>query len=415
MTPDRPSIREALDPGRVVEGLRELHRLTGDGDGAHRLCWTDTWVKARAWLAEQLEGLPVERHIDQAGNCWVTLAGDVDEAVIVGSHLDSVPGGGWLDGALGVVAGLEVLRAVAADGRPRRTLRLVDWADEEGSRFGYDSLGSSAVAGTLDVEHARSMTDREGHALPEVLRAHGVDLDRALEAGAELDGAVAYLELHIEQGPVLERLGLPLAAVVGTVGVERHIVTFRGQTAHAGSTPMADRQDSLAAAAKVILNVREAAIADGGLATVGRAVTRPGIPVAVAGEAELIVDQRHLDAAVLSGMLADAQAHAAQVAADEDVDVAWRHLWGIHPIEFDPAVVDVVAASIADLGLTAHRMPSGPLHDAAEIARTGVPTGMLFVQSLRGLSHTKEEDTRPQDLELAVRATSLAVDRLLAS
>ena len=134
MTP--AGTRSALDPGRVVDELRALHRLTGDADGAHRLCWTDTWTQARAWFADKLEGLPVDRHIDQAGNCWVTLRGELDEAVVVGSHLDSVPGGGWLDGALGVMAGLEVLRAIAAGRRPRRTLRLVDWADEEGSRFG---------------------------------------------------------------------------------------------------------------------------------------------------------------------------------------------------------------------------------------------------------------------------------------
>jgi N-carbamoyl-L-amino-acid hydrolase len=406
--------RRALDPARVVEELRELHRLTGDDDGAHRLCWTDTWARARRWFAGKLDGLPVKRHVDPAGNCWVTLRGELDEAVVVGSHLDSVPGGGWLDGTLGVLAGLEVLRAVAGDGRPRRTLKLVDWADEEGSRFGYGMLGSSAVSGTLDVEHARSLTDRDGEALPDVLRRHGVELDRALDARSQIDGVVAYLELHIEQGPVLERMGLPLAAVRGTVGVERHVVTFAGQTAHAGSTPMADRRDSLAAAARLLLAVREQAVAAGGLATVGRAVTRPGIPVAVAGETELIVDQRHLEAEVLAAMLADAGAEASRIAREEGVDVRWSRLWAIHPIAFDPAVIDAVAAAIADLGATAHRMPSGPLHDAAEVARAGVPTAMLFVQSLRGLSHTKEEDTRPADLELAVRAMSLAVDRLLA-
>jgi len=407
--------RPALDPARVVEELRELHRLTGDADGAQRLCWTETWARARAWFAGKLEPLPVEREIDEAGNCWVTLPGARDEAVVVGSHLDSVPGGGWLDGALGVLAGLEALRAVAAGGRPPRTLKLVDWADEEGSRFGHGMLGSSAAAGTLDVEHARSLADGDGNALPDVLRAYGVELDRAPQARARLGGTVAYLELHIEQGPVLERLGIPLAAVVGTVGVERHVVTFRGQTAHAGSTPMADRRDSLAAAARVLLAAREHAVAAGGLATVGRAVTRPGIPVAVAGETELIVDQRHLEAGAVAGLLARAQAEAARIARDEDVSVEWRRLWSIEPIAFDPAVVDVVAAAIADVGAPVHRMPSGPLHDAAEMARAGVPTAMLFVQSLRGLSHTKEEDTRPADIELAVRAMSRAVDRLLGA
>jgi hydantoinase/carbamoylase family amidase len=405
--------RPALRPARVVEELRELHRLTADDGGAQRLCWTDAWARARAWFADKLDGLPVEREVDAAGNVWVTLPGERDEAVLVGSHLDSVPGGGWLDGALGVLGGLEIMRAVAADGQPRRTLKLVDWADEEGSRFGHGMFGSSAVTGRLDLDHARSLADRDGNRLPNVVREHGVELDRVPEARARLNGAAAYFELHIEQGPVLERMGIPLAAVVGTVGVERHVVIFRGQTAHAGSTPMPDRRDSLAAAARLVLAARERAVAGGGLATVGRAVTRPGIPVAIAGESELILDQRHLDADVLAGLLEGAREEADGIAGEEGVTVEWRRLWGIEPIAFDAGMVEAVAAAIEDVGAPVHRMPSGPLHDAAEIARAGVPTAMLFVQSLHGLSHTKEEDTRPGDLELAVRALSRAVDRLL--
>lgn len=406
--------RAALRPERAVAELRELHRRTGDDTGAHRLCWTETWADARRWLADKVAELPVQRHVDAAGNAWVTLRGELDEAVIVGSHLDSVPDGGWLDGALGVVAGLEVLRAVAADGRPRRTLRLVDWADEEGSRFGYGMVGSGAAAGTLDVAHARTLRDQAGEALPDVLRAHGVDLARAPEARRELDDAVAYVELHIEQGPVLEARGLPLAAVVGTVGVARHVVTFTGRASHAGSTPMDDRRDALAAAARLILAVREQAVAADALATIGRALTRPGIPVAVAGETELVVDQRHLDADVLAGLVADARRASEAIAAEERVDVCWERLWGIEPIAFDAAIVDVVAQAIAGTGAPVHRMPSGPLHDAAEIARAGVPTAMLFVQSLGGLSHNAAEDTAPEHLELSVRALALAVDALLA-
>lgn len=403
----------SVDAARTVRELRELHALTGDADGAQRVCWTPTWRRARDWYAAKLDGLPVERTVDAAGNVWTTLPGDTAESVVVGSHLDSVPGGGWLDGALGVLAGLEVLRGVAAQGRPRRTLRIVDWADEEGTRFGYGMLGSSAVSGTLDVEHARALRDREGARLPDVLLENGVDLDRMGEASSGLENAVAYVELHIEQGPVLERLGQPLAAVTGTIGVERHSVTFDGQTAHAGSTPMEDRRDTVMAAARFVHEVRDDAVREDGRATVGRIVTEPGIPVAVPGRTTLVLDQRHADADTLARLLGRAEDTAARIAAEEDVTVSWQRIWGIEPIGFDASIVRAIEDGIATVGAPPYVMPSGPLHDAAEVARAGVPTGMLFVKSLRGLSHTNDEDSDEADLRLSVEALAAIVERLL--
>lgn len=405
----------ALQPARVLADLRELRELTSNEHGAQRLCWTPTWARAREWFQDNLAGLPVESELDPAGNRWITLRGADERSVVLGGHIDSVPNGGWLDGALGLLAGLEVLRAAAADGTPALTLKLVDWADEEGVRFGYDSLGSSAASGTLDLERARTLHDRDGAALPDVVRRYGVELDRMPEARAWLAGAVGYLELHIEQGPVLERLGLPLATVVGTVGVERHVVRFTGQSAHAGSTPMEGRRDALAAAARLALAVREPAVAAGGLATVGRCVAVAGIATAVAGEAELTLDQRHLDAGTLADLLAQARRAAEQIAAEERVSVEWSRLWGIAPIDFDPDLIAAVDAAVADVAGQSHRLPSGPLHDAAEVARAGVPAAMLFVQSLRGLSHAKEEDTRPEHIELSVRALASATRRVIGS
>src|SRR6188508_2601493 len=228
----------AIDPGRVVADLRELRSLTGDDDGAQRVAWTDTWKTANDWLRDELaaiDGVSVES--DAAGNLWATAPGDSERFLIIGGHLDSVPDGGWLDGVLNVLAGLEVLRAQAPESRPL-TLKLVSWADEEGARFGRSLLGSSATAGTLDPDAVRGLTDRDGTTLPDALAAQGVDLDRMGESHARLEGAVAYLELHIEQGPVLEQLGLPLGAVLGTFGVQRHRVTFTGAHAHAGASPM---------------------------------------------------------------------------------------------------------------------------------------------------------------------------------
>src|SRR5207249_5701743 len=278
-----------LDPARTVAELRELQELTGDENGAQRVAWTETWATARKWLDKKISDLPVEKTCDAAANQWFTLPGDSERAVLIGGHIDSVPNGGWLDGALNVVAGVEVLRRIAEEGLPAVTVRLVNWADEEGARFGRSLFGSSAAAGSMaDQDELRARTDANGTALPEALREHGVDLDRALEARSQLEGAAAYLELHIEQGPVLESVDLPLGVVLGTFGVERHQVTFRGQAAHAGSTPMDKRRDALAGAARLELEIREIAkrTGEGAVCTMGGVVTKPGIVTSVVETAE---------------------------------------------------------------------------------------------------------------------------------
>jgi N-carbamoyl-L-amino-acid hydrolase len=411
-----------LDPKRTVAELRELQDLTGDENGAQRVAWTDTWERAREWLREKLAGLPLEEQIDEAGNQWWTLRGTSERAVLIGGHIDSVPNGGWLDGALNVVAGVEVVRRLAEDGKPATTVRLVNWADEEGARFGRSLFGSSAAAGSMDdQDELRSRRDGDGIALPDALREHGVDLDRALEARRQLEGAEAYLELHIEQGPALESLGLPLGVVLGTFGVERHQVTFTGQAAHAGSTPMDKRRDALAGAAKLELEIREIAkrTGEGAVCTIGGVVTKPGIVTSVVETAECLVDQRHLDATKLAEMLSNAEAASRRFAQEEQLEVAWERIWNIEPILFDEELIALADESIRQIAGESHRLPSGPLHDAAEVARAGVPTVMLFVQSLRGLSHTKLEDTKEEHLELSVQAldrlAEKTIDRVAAA
>lgn len=406
-----------LDPSRVVSQLRELQELTGDEHGAQRVAWTDTWNTARAWLDGLLEGTPVEHHRDAAGNDWWTLRGETERAVLIGGHIDSVPNGGWLDGCLNVVAGVEVLRRIAADGTPPVTVRLVNWADEEGARFGRSLFGSSAAAGSMhDQDELRQLHDLDGIALPEALAANGVDLDCAVDAHAELENAAAYLELHIEQGPVLEGMGLPLGAVLGTFGVERWRITWVGQAAHAGSTPMDRRRDALAGAAKLALEIRAIAarVGNGAVCTSGGVVCRPGIVTSVVETAEQLLDLRHLDADGLAELLRQAQEASARFAAEEDLDVSWERIWNIEPILFDQALIDLCDDACKTVSGTSHRLPSGPLHDAAEVARAGVPTVMLFVQSLRGLSHTKLEDTREEHLELAVAALDRLADATIA-
>jgi beta-ureidopropionase / N-carbamoyl-L-amino-acid hydrolase len=411
-----------LDPSRTVTELRELQELTGDEDGAQRLAWTETWERAREWLRSKVMQTGADETVDAAGNQWFTVAGDSDRAVLIGGHIDSVPNGGWLDGALNVMAGLEVLRRIAEEGRPPVTIRLVNWADEEGARFGRSLFGSSAAAGSMaDQDELRVRKDADGVALPDALSAHGVDLDRALEARSELDGAAAYLELHIEQGPVLEAMELPLGVVLGTFGVERHQVTFRGQAAHAGSTPMDKRRDALAGAARLELEIRKVAKAtgDGAVCTMGGVVTKPGIVTSVVETAECLLDQRHLDAAKLAAMLDTAKRASERFASEEQIAVEWERIWNIEPILFDEALIELADQSIREVARTSHRLPSGPLHDAAEVARAGVPTVMLFVQSLRGLSHTKLEDTKEEHLQLSVEAldrlATKTIERVAAS
>jgi len=401
----------SLNPKRTIVELKELRALTGDENGAQRVAWTDTWLKARDWFAAKVKELPIEHHYDAAGNNWVTLKGASEKTLLIGGHLDSVPNGGWLDGALNVLAGLEVLRRIAAEfgGRPPVTVRLVDWADEEGARFGRSLLGSSAFAGTHSIEADRVRKDRDGVKLEDALRRCGVDITKFPEAQKEQKNAKAYLELHIEQGPVLERMGLPLGVVLGTKGVERHIITFHGQEAHSGSTPMNARRDALAAAAKLALEIRNIAKKhEDAVCTMGSVKTFPGIVTAVVGRCEATLDQRDLNANVLAGMYREAQEASKRFATEEHCTVEWSRLWNIEPIAFHPHLLDLCEQAVRETSGRSHRMPSGPLHDAAEVSRAGIPTVMMFVQSLKGISHNKIEDSKEEHLEMSVAA----LDRL---
>ena len=397
--------------------LKELRELTADAEGARRLAWTDTWLRARKWFESKLEGLPVEHHYDPAGNHWVTLQGKTKKCLVLGSHLDSVPNGGWLDGALGFLAGFAVLRRIIEEtgGHPPVTVRLVDWADEEGARFGRSLFGSSAFAGTASIATDRSRTDSTGVRLEDALKKCGVDIDSIGEATRERKEAAAYLELHIEQGPVLERLALPLAAVLGTKGVERHSVTFRGEKAHSGSTPMGARRDALAPAAKLALEIRNiAAQHPDSVCTIGSVKTFPGIVTAVVGRCETTLDQRDLDAKILGNMLKEAREASERFAVEENCTVEWSRIWNIEPVPFHPALIELCEQAIEEVAGLSYRMPSGALHDAAEVARAGIPTVMLFVQSLRGISHNKIEDTKEDHIMLAVQALDRLTTKTMA-
>ena len=404
-----------FDPTRTIAELKELRALTGDENGAQRVAFTPAWAKARAWLETKLTEIPAETHRDEAGNLWATLPGESARALLIGGHIDSVPNGGWLDGCLNTLAGVEILRRVQAEhaGQPPVTVRLVDWADEEGARFGKSLFGSSACSGHLDLSEARTLKDKNGVALPEALREYGIEFENVGACQKELSNAAAYLELHIEQGPVLLDLDLPLGTVLGTFGVERHAITFRGQAAHSGSTPMHRRRDAFLAAAKMAPEVYRITDRHGGVGTIGSCTTKPGIVTSVVEECGITLDQRHLDAGALSRMLHDAKEASARFAREGGVTVGWDRIWNIEPILFHQELAAMSDAAIAEVGASPYRLPSGPLHDAAEVARAGIPTAMMFVQSLQGISHNKIEDTKEEHLEMAVTAFDKLADKAI--
>jgi beta-ureidopropionase / N-carbamoyl-L-amino-acid hydrolase len=395
-----------LNPKRTITDLEELRRLTGDENGAQRVAFTKNWSAARTWLREKLESLPVEIHKDAAGNLWATLSGESQRELLIGGHIDSVPNGGWLDGCLNTLTGVEILRRIDAQyhGKPPVTVRLVDWADEAGARFGKSLFGSSACSGNLNLDEARSLTDADGISLPDALKEIGVEFEHVKESRKELKNAAAYIELHIEQGPILLDLDLPLGVVLGTCGVERHAITFFGQAAHSGSTPMNRRKDAFLAASRMGLEIYQIAERHGGVCTIGSCTTKPGIVTSVVEECRITLDQRHLDSTALANMLGAAKEASEHFAREGNVKVFWDRLWQIEPVPFTRELVSLCDSAIVEAYGRSGSLPSGPLHDAAEVARAGVPTVMMFVQSLLGISHNKIEDTKKEHLELSIVA-----------
>ena len=405
-----------LNPKRTIAELKELRALTGDENGAQRVAFTKTWLAGRAWLREKVAGLPLEIHNDAAGNTWFTLRGASDKSLLIGGHMDSVPNGGWLDGCLNVLAGVEIVRRINAQYHDQApvTVRVVDWADEEGARFGKSLFGSSACSGNLDMDEARGLVDKQGIKLPDALKNVGIEFDRVKDSGQELKNAAAYLELHIEQGPVLLDLDLPLGAVLGTFGVERHAITFHGQAAHSGSTPMNRRKDALLAAAKMSSEIYKIAERSGnGVCTIGSCTTKPGIVTSVVEDCRITLDQRHLDGPALAQMLQEAKEASERFAKEGNVKVSWERLWQIAPRPFNDELISFCDDAIRETCGKSHKLPSGPLHDAAEVATAGVPTVMMFVQSLHGISHNKIEDTKEEHLELCVTALDKLAEKAM--
>jgi N-carbamoyl-L-amino-acid hydrolase len=403
-----------IDAWRVIGDLRELAGRTSDDRGAQRLAWSQTWREARGFLGELLAEIGIEPELDPAANLWARLDGADPgaPALALGSHLDSVPDGGWLDGAFGVMAALGVLRAWAASSEPPpRPLLLVDWADEEGARFGRSLFGSSAWTGTFGPTELEAVRDADGELAADVLAVNGVELGSLGEPLGERPGA--YLELHIEQGPVLEAEGHPVSAVAGCAGVERRRLRFHGQASHAGTTPMDVRRDPGLVAFASGLSVERIARQHGGVGTTGVLTLRPGIPTAVPQSAELVVDLRHRDSGELEAMLDEAIDFAREASEARGCEASDEEVWRIAPVRFDPGLVEIASDVVRGAGGRPEPLTSGALHDAAEVARV-VPAAMMFCPSVGGISHAAAEDTEEGDLVVAIEAFGALAARVLS-
>jgi N-carbamoyl-L-amino-acid hydrolase len=384
---------------RLLADLEALAKVGDTGDGGNcRLALTDEDAGGRELVVGWMRNLGLDVRVDRIGNVVSTRAGadPTLDPVMTGSHVDTVRTGGRYDGTLGVLAGLEVVRALDDAGvRTRRPLAVAFFTDEEGSRFAPDMLGSFVYVGGMPLEDALDIVGVDGAVLGDELERIGWAGDAAVPGPAPH----AYVELHIEQGPVLEEQGITIGAVTGVQGISWQELTITGQANPAGTTPMRLRRDAGYAAARVATFVRDLAHDLGGhqVGTVGRLDLHPDLVNVVAARAMLTVDLRNTEQPVLDEAERRLRDHVAALAADEGVDVAWRRLAQFEPVAFDPAVIDLVERTARGRGHSVLRLPSGAGHDAQMFARV-CPTGMVFVPSRGGVSHNPAEYTEPDHL-----------------
>jgi beta-ureidopropionase / N-carbamoyl-L-amino-acid hydrolase len=384
---------------RLLADLMTLAEVGDTGDGGNcRLALTDEDAGGRELVVGWMRDLGLSVRVDRIGNVVATRPG-LDPSlspVMTGSHIDTVRTGGRYDGTLGVLAGLEVVRALDDAGiRTRRPVAVAFFTDEEGSRFAPDMLGSLVYVGGMPLEDALDIVAIDGAVLGDELERIGWAGDAAVPGPAPH----AYVEIHIEQGPVLEEQGITIGAVTGVQGISWQELTITGQSNHAGTTPMRLRHDAAFAAASVVTFVRELARDLGGhqVGTVGRLSLHPDLVNVLAARAVLTVDLRNTDASALASAESRLRAHVDDLASAEGVTVAWRRLAQFDPVAFDPAVIDLVESTATRLGHSVLRLPSGAGHDAQMLARV-CPTGMVFVPSHAGISHNPAEYTAPDDL-----------------
>ena len=382
---------ERVSFARLRADLEALGRIgRGPGGGITRPSFSDADMQARRWFMGRLRDAGLEPRVDGAGNISART-GDGGPAVFLGSHLDSVPNGGMFDGALGTLAALEALRVVRERGlRLKRPLELVAFTDEEGAFGGF--FGSYAFTGALTAEMIRAQQDVRGLRLVEVMGRHGLDAMEALRARRDPAAMHAYLELHIEQGPILERLGVPIGIVEAICGIRRFGVSYRGRADHAGTTPMDARKDAMVAGADLVLRARHLGLeaAPHGRATVGIFRVEPGVANIVPERAELILEVREQSPAALEALAGRGTELARSVAAAWALEATIEPLLRIDPVPMHPAVQAAIATAAGGLGLMVHCMPAGAGHDAQVMGRVA-RAGMVFVPCRDGRSHSPLE------------------------
>jgi allantoate deiminase len=389
--------------------LQEAARIGAEDGGVSRFAWTPELAEANTWLVGRLESLGLETEIDSAGNVFGRWYEGEGKAVLVGSHLDTVPRGGRYDGALGVLAAVEVVRALKQSGASlRRPLWVVSFNDEEGSRFQTGMLGSRAFVGDLDLDDWRK------RGVAEAMAVSGFDFERLREARG-IDEVGSYLELHIEQGPVLEQEGVDLGIVTGIAGLLGFRVRLTGEANHAGTTPMSSRRDALAGASRVVLALRdEARSREDMTANVGILTVAPGGFNVIPGTAELTIDVRAGAANAFARAEEFVRQTLERVAEEERLELEVAETHRKPPTPLDPELRELLAKAAAAEGARVRRMPSGAGHDAMVLA-THVPAAMLFVPSRAGVSHSPEEYTAPELCELGARVLTRAVSSLVAN
>lgn len=413
----------------VISNLKELAKLTSNEEGAQRVAWGPVWSKSRDWFIKKCQEMGARVEKDSAGNVWAFLSSEQGafpsrtKSIVIGSHLDSVPNGGWLDGALGVITALEALRVYSTlppEIKSKYSIYAVDWADEEGARFGYSLAGSSAATGVLDINDISMRVDNQGKIFSQVLLENQIDINKMLDASKELKkrNIATYLELHIEQGPILESKNMPVSAVDVVKGTNRFYIKFSGQSAHAGSFPVPQRKDAFLAAAEAALEFKKIALKYNSVCTVGQVNVLPNVPTIVPSRCTISLDQRSVDILTLNEMYKEAQEAVARIAKENKVQVSWDKVFYIAPTIFNKELVSLCCQAIKeetgsrDLLDKDITISSGPLHDAVNMARL-VPTVMMFTKSKDGLSHCKMEDTDVDSLQISIRAFLRLVNKVL--
>lgn len=398
---------------QIVADLRELAVLTSDEGGAQRLSWTPVWQQATEWFRCHMEAAGAEVSMDAVGNIWAKFAGESEASVVVGSHIDSVPDGGWLDGALGVAAGMGYGAYCLAGKKPKKTLYVVGWVDEEGMAFGKSCFGSAVASGSMTAQSAASLTTKDGRSFADVLRTCGLDGERIDEARAAFAArqVQAYLELHIEQAPLLAQNKTSAACVYGVCGCHREYITFTGQQSHCGS-PVALRRDAFLAAAEATVDFNKIALKYGAYCTVGQVDVAPNVVTISPGRCRISLDIRCIDKETFQTMIDEARAAYEGRAREHGVAVAHDVLWHKEPVLFDETLKELCRRAVQEETGRDAVMYSAPLHDAVEMVKAA-PSIMMFVMSDPGISHCKEEDTPEPALKEGIRAFLRLIEAVL--